>query len=161
MAPRSPQPRPQRRLQAILPNRPIDDPGEGSHLAQIVERRREHNKLAARRKRERKKTRLENLRARKEELSQTALTLEATLLAQKKWNDAMCDPLPTTTANSDPECELPGSPDLDALADELVEDVRAVCGQSHMIMSELELIQGQVAVLVDHAADNPQEDASN
>ncbi|KAJ2847142.1 hypothetical protein IWW36_004003, partial [Coemansia brasiliensis] len=82
-----PQLHPAARLQrSILPNREIFDREEGSIYAEMLERKREKNKLAARRKRERKKQRLEELEARKVKLEQRRLTLHAELRARRRMN---------------------------------------------------------------------------
>ncbi|KAJ2078972.1 hypothetical protein H4R24_004097 [Coemansia sp. RSA 988] len=52
----------------------------------MIQRKREKNKLAARRKRERKKQRLENLEARKVDLERRRLTLRAELRARRRVN---------------------------------------------------------------------------
>ncbi|KAJ2379910.1 hypothetical protein H4S02_006941, partial [Coemansia sp. RSA 2611] len=77
---------PGRLQRSILPNREIAGREEGSLYAQMLERKREKNKLAARRKRERKKQRLEDLEARKVELEQRRLTLRAELRARRRMN---------------------------------------------------------------------------
>ncbi|KAJ2450446.1 hypothetical protein EV183_004284 [Coemansia sp. RSA 2336] len=78
------------RLQrSILPNREILDREEGSIYAEMLERKREKNKLAARRKRERKKQRLEELEERKVKLEQRRLMLHAELRARRRMNRIM------------------------------------------------------------------------
>ncbi|KAI9470377.1 hypothetical protein LPJ78_003703 [Coemansia sp. RSA 989] len=85
-----PQLHPATRLQrSILPNREILDREEGSIYAEMIERKREKNKLAARRKRERKKQRLEELEERKVKLEQRRLTLHAELRARRRMNRIM------------------------------------------------------------------------
>ncbi|KAJ2158394.1 hypothetical protein GGF46_003799 [Coemansia sp. RSA 552] len=71
---------------AILPNRAVEVHDKGSIYEQMLERKREKNKLAARRKRERKKQRLEDLETRKAELEQRRLTLRAELRARRRMN---------------------------------------------------------------------------
>ncbi|KAJ2608986.1 hypothetical protein H4S08_004240 [Coemansia sp. RSA 1365] len=72
----------------------------------MIQRKRERNKLAARRKRERKKQRLENLEARKVELEHRRLTLRAELRARRRVNWLMSQQL-HTFQNVDGQTPLP------------------------------------------------------
>ncbi|KAJ2346417.1 hypothetical protein GGF43_004988, partial [Coemansia sp. RSA 2618] len=72
----------------------------------MLERKREKNKLAARRKRERKKQRLEDLESRKVELEQRRLTLRAELRARRRMNWLM-NRQRHAVLNSDGEEQMP------------------------------------------------------
>ncbi|KAJ2793652.1 hypothetical protein H4R21_005809, partial [Coemansia helicoidea] len=135
-------------LRPILPNRPIEGPPERSdhHALQLqLERERERNKLAARQKRLRKKHRMENLGRRKDELTQSVLTLEAMVRSQKKLNDAMCG-LPSGTSSAR---ALTGRGGLAMLEEGLIGGAQAICNQTSMAMGELDVSAQEIAVLND------------
>ncbi|KAJ1782549.1 hypothetical protein LPJ67_005053, partial [Coemansia sp. RSA 1938] len=91
---------------SILPNREVAEREQGSLYAQMLERKREKNKLAARRKRERKKQRLEHLESRKVELEHRRLTLRAELRARRRMNWLM-EHQRHAVMNSDGEEQMP------------------------------------------------------
>ncbi|KAJ2883167.1 hypothetical protein FB639_002229, partial [Coemansia asiatica] len=71
---------------AILPNGTIEDRGDRYFLEQALLRKRERNKLAARRKRDRKKQRMEALEQREKDLRKQYLALSMELMVCRSAN---------------------------------------------------------------------------
>ncbi|KAJ2761944.1 hypothetical protein H4S06_000933 [Coemansia sp. BCRC 34490] len=125
-------------VRTILPNRTISIPSETNLYTESLLRKRERNKLAARRKRDRKKKRLEALEKHEKELLSKRQVLEAELRVYREQ----------AAAARDNEVQLPVEVEEEISC--LREAVDNACNQTREVICILETMQAQLHALLEH-----------
>ncbi|KAJ1664939.1 hypothetical protein EV178_003618 [Coemansia sp. RSA 1646] len=131
------QQQPKANTRAILPNRAIEVSSEGNVYVDALLRKRERNKLAARRKRDRKKKRLEALEKREKDLLNRRQVLEAEIRVYREQ------------AAVAREQEYHLTSDVEEEIANLREAVDTACNQTKEVICILEAMQMQLRALLE------------
>ncbi|KAI7830157.1 hypothetical protein BX661DRAFT_224039 [Kickxella alabastrina] len=135
----------QSKPRSILPNGTIERPQDGYLLEQALLRKRERNKIAARRKRDRKKQRMDALEQREKELRHKHMSLELELLLYQ-------------TANKNRKINEQGRwldyTAINAEIAELHDSVVTACNQAQVTSDTLILLKHEITQLLEFMEQN-------
>ncbi|KAJ1988520.1 hypothetical protein GGI25_004485 [Coemansia spiralis] len=139
---------PVRSIRTILPNGVVDPSPRRSIYADALQRKREKNRLAARRKRDRRKKKLEDLEKHEVDLLKKRQELQAELRVYRERNTAIYNPHQNYRSPTECDEEKTGS-SIGAEIATLRDSIEVVCRQTKEIVAVLEIAHLQAKALLD------------